>query len=105
MLREASLRASTHILRRVRVVELLMLTWHGYILAHVHGLLHVVYLAGRLLHVARQLVRVNHRKHLRETLTNTGDSLGRVTEWQLVPRHELNALSVHVDKALLAGGA
>ena len=98
---EASLSASTHILLCVRVVELLLLTWHGSILAHVHGLLPICHLAVLQL-VAGQLVGVDHRKHLRETLTNTGDSLGRITEWQLVPRHELNTLSVHVNQALLA---
>lgn len=98
-LREACVRATIHVLS-VRVVELLLLVGHGIVLAHVHWLIHLA-----VLFVARELVRVNHGQHLGEALTNTGDSLRRVPEGKLVPRHELNALAVHVDETLLAGGA
>ena len=99
---EASLSASTRILLLpVWIIELLLLAWHGVVLAHVHRLLHVCHLAALHL-MTRQLVWVDHREHLRETLSNTRDSLRWVTEWQLVPWHELNTLSVHVNKTLLA---
>ena len=55
--------------------------------------------------VTRQLVRVDHREHLRETLAYAGDPLSWIAEWQLVPRHELDTLAVHVDESLFARGA
>lgn len=93
------MRATVHVLS-VRVVELLLLVGHGLVLAHVHWLIHLA-----VLFVARELIRVNHGKHLGETLTHTGDSLRRVSEGELVPWHELDALAVHVDETFLAGGA
>lgn len=35
-------------------------------------------------------------------MTDAGDSLGWVSEWKLVPWHELNLLAHHVDEILLA---
>ena len=92
--REACLSASTHIAGRVRIVELLLLSGDWDILAHM--------LASLICHLAvLQLIGIDHRKHLRETLTNSRNSLRWVTEWQLVPGHVLDALSMHVNKTLL----
>lgn len=52
--------------------------------------------------VAGGLVRVDHRKHLAEALTHPRDALARVSEWELVPWHELNLLSHHVHQIFLA---
>lgn len=71
------------------------------------GLVHsrlVLHVAMRLL-VAGQLFGINHRKHLGEALTDTCNPLSGVSEWELVPRHELDALAHHVDKVFLTGGA
>lgn len=70
-------------------------------LAAVHLLLLVVDLAAAV----RQVVWVDHRQHLREALSDTRKSLCGVSEWQLAPGHELNALSVHIHQVLLARGA
>ena len=103
---EASLSASTHILLVVMVVELLLaLAWNRFILTHVHLLLDVGLHRALLLFVAGELVWVNHRKHLREALTNARDSLRWVSEGKFIPWHELNTLTVHVDETLLATGA
>ena len=52
---------SIHILLLLVLVVELLLTWDGVVLAHVHLLLAH---GALLLLVARQLVRVNHGKHL-----------------------------------------
>ena len=73
----------------LRVVNLLVL-----IVSHLASLL-----------VSRELVWVEHREHLGETLTDSGNSLSWVSEWKFVPSHELDSLSVHVLESLLAGCA
>ena len=89
----------------VGVIELL--TWFGLVLAHVHG--HLVLTTLCALHVvlliSRELVRVDHGQHLGEALSYACNSLSRVTERKLIPRHELDPLSVHIDKTLFARSA
>ena len=99
---EASLGAAGHILL-VLIVELFLATlaWNRFILTHVHGLILATHCA-LLLFVARKLVRVDHRQHLGEALANASNSLCWIAEGQLIPGHELDTLSVHVDEALLA---
>ena len=58
-----------------------------------------------LLLVTRKLIGVDHGKHLGEALADTSDSLCWVAERQLVPGHELNTFSVHVNKTLLTRSA
>lgn len=86
----------------VGVIELFALASQGLVLAHVHWLLWRCACHLTVLLVAGQLVWVDHREHLAETLTDTCNSLCRVSERQLVPGHKLDALTVHVDKSLLA---
>ncbi len=95
-----------HILS-IGVIELLLLVVQWLVLAHVHRLpsLTVVIHLAVLLLVARQLVRVDHRQHLREALAHASNPLSRVAERKLVPRHELDAFTVHVDQAFLARSA
>ena len=47
--------------------------------------------------ILRKVVWIYHRKHLGEALTNSGDSLGWVSERQLAPRLEGNRPSLQVD--------
>ena len=77
-LRETSVGTALHV-GLVGVVELLLLASHGVVLAHVHLLLTLCHFAV-LLFIARQLIGVDHRKHLREALTNARNSLRRITE-------------------------
>lgn len=99
--------APVHILS-IGVIELLLLVVQRLVLTHVHRLASltvvVIHLTVLLL-VTGQLVRVDHRQHLREALADSSDSLSRVTEWELVPGHELNAFAMHVDETFLAGSA
>ena len=60
-------------------------------------------LAG--LFVTRQLVRVDHRKHLGEALAHTSDALSRITVGHLTPWHEVHFLAIKVGEPLFAGGA
>ena len=96
-LREARVGFSVHV-HRIRIVKLLALvSW--LVLTHVHWL-RIAQLA--ILLVARNLVWVDHRKHLAEALTNAGDSLSWIPERQFVPWHKLDTFAVHVDESLLA---
>ena len=62
--RETRLRTTSHVNLSVWIVELLLLPCVHVVLTHVHLLLvHARHLAVLLL-VARELVRVNHGKHL-----------------------------------------
>ena len=80
----------------VGVIELL--TWNGVVLAHMHGhLLSTLCALHVVLLVPRQLVWVDHGQHLGEALSDASNSLGRVTEGKLVPRHEFNSLTMHID--------
>ena len=86
----------------IRLIEgwiLLVTHWH---LLTLHGL---VVSTTLMQIVTRNLVWTDHRKHFRETLPHSGNSLWGVTEWQLVPWHEVGFLTVHVGEAFLAWGA
>ena len=67
-----------------------------------HSLRSVNVLELAVLLESRQLVGVNHGEHLRETLTHASNSLGRVSEGQLAPRHKFNLFTVQVNQVLLA---
>ena len=86
----------------VRVVELFLSC--RFMLGLMHRLSWVVTHLALLL-VPRELIWVDHGQHLGETLSNTGDSLRWVSEWQLVPWHEFDLSSVHVDQALFTRSA
>lgn len=47
--------------------------------------------------ILRKVIWIYHWKHLREALSNSGDSLGWVSERQLAPRLEGNRPSLQVD--------
>jgi len=100
---EARMRLILLDLSLVRVVEFTVVD--GWVVLRVVHLLLLVgsHLAALL--VPAQLVWVQHAEHLREALANAGNSLRWVPEGQLLPWHELDLLAVHVDEALLAGGA
>jgi len=48
------------------------------------------------------MVRVDHRQHLGETLSNSCNSFCWISEWKLVPRHKLHFLAHHVHQVFLA---
>jgi len=48
------------------------------------------------------MIRVDHRQHLGETLSNACNPFCWISEWKLVPRHKLHFLAHHVYKVFLA---
>ena len=52
-----------------------------------------------------QLLGVDHRKHFRESLSYSCNSLGRISEGQLAPGHKLDFLAIQIDQIFLAGSA
>lgn len=60
---------------------------------------------GSVLIKSGQLVGLNHRQHLAETLADPCDSLSRVPEGQFAPRHEVNPLAIQIGEAFLTTGA
>ena len=55
--------------------------------------------------VLAQMVRIDHRQHLRESLANSGDSFGWVPEGKLAPRKVVYPLTIEIDDVLCAAGA
>lgn len=50
--------------------------------------------------VPRQLFRIDHWKHFRETLANSCNSLWRVPEWKFAPWHVLHLFAIQINDVL-----
>ena len=50
-----------------------------------------------ILFILGQWIRIYHRQHFGESLSNPSNSFSRISEWEFLPRQEINLLSVKVN--------
>jgi hypothetical protein len=57
-----------------------------------------------LIVILRKMIRVNHRKHLRKSLTDSSDSLAWISEWKFSPWLIIDTFSIKINYILGARG-
>ena len=98
------------------VVEIILrstwTSWHEFWIRHHHLLLSIISSSistlksfltcsvKLLIVILRKMIWVNHREHLRESLTNSSNSLTWISEWKLAPRLIINTFTVEINNIL-----
>ena len=88
-------------------------SWHKFWIRHHHLILSIIatitlktFLTGTvelLIVILGKMIWVNHGEHLRESLTNSSNSLTWISEWKLAPRLIINTFTVEINNVLSTG--